>query len=388
MRRIITFILLTWLVPAPVAAQPTSTAIDSVGRALEANQPGAVVVGALRDTNTTVRGFGAVDSTGTSPTARTLFEIGSVTKTFTGLLLAGAVEQDTLSATTPVQALLPDSIGWSYADSVEGPAPTMALAHLATHRSGLPRLPTNLRAHALPGDPYAAYDDRALYPFLDGHTLPRAPGTKYAYSNLGMGLLGHLLARRTATTYAALVRRRIADPLGLSDTRTHLTDDQQTRFAQGHSRAGAPTSPWHFEALAGAGALRSTAADLLTYLRAHRRALATAPDTASVWQRAMRRALRPRAATGSDSTRIGLAWHITTRDGHPVAWHSGGTGGFRSMVALDCTTGRGAVVLVSTAIASEQVMEAAFALLEALRPASSTAHSSLPQSSRTRSCTP
>jgi len=261
---------------------------------------------------------------------------------------------------------------------VDTPVPTMTLRHLATHRSGLPRLPANLDAAARPTDPYAAYGDRALHAFLDGYVLPRAPGARYEYSNLGMGLLGHLLARRADTTYAALVRRRIAGPLDLPDTRVHLTEGQRRRFAQGHNRAGAPTSPWRFDALAGAGALRSTAADLLAYLRAHRRALRVDPDTASALARAMRRALRPRAPTGKDSTRVGLAWHVTTRDGHPVAWHNGGTGGFRSMVALDRKTGRGAVVFVSTAIASDRVTEAAFALLERHRPDETGTPSSSP----------
>jgi CubicO group peptidase (beta-lactamase class C family) len=356
------------LILSPTAASAQPAAVDSVGTALAGGHNGGVVVGWLDEDRTETRGFGSVDSTGQRPTARTLFEIGSVTKALTGLLLADAIERGLVDADTPVRSLLPDTVDWTYADSVAALAQTMTLEHLATHRSGLPRLPSNLRAvMASPQDPYAAYGDSALYAALDDAVLPRAPGTRYEYSNLGMGLLGHLLARRADTTYAALVRRRITAPLGLSDTRIHLTDAQQSRFAQGHNRAGAPAPPWHFDALAGAGALRSTAADMLAFLQEVRRALAADRDTASRLQRAMQRAATPQASTDGDSTRVGFGWHQFSWNGHEVLGHTGGTGGFRSVVALDRTTGHGVVVLVSTAVSSRQVAEAGKGLLRALR---------------------
>ena len=345
-----------------VACGQPAPAVDSIGQALVANHPGGAVIGLLRGGTTAVHAFGAVDSTGQTPTARTLFEIGSITKTVTGLLLADAIERGEVERSTPVTTLLPDSVTIGPADST-----TITLGHLATHRSGLPRLPSNLDATARPRDPYAAYGDSALYAFLDGYVLPRAPGTTYEYSNLGMGLLGHLLARQADTPYAALVRQRIAAPLGLSDTRVHLTDARQSRFAQGHTRVGAPAPPWHFDALAGAGALRSTAADLLSYLRAHRRALTVGPDTTPALHRAMRRATTVYAPTDRESTRIGLGWHQSTRGGHAVLWHNGGTGGFRSLVALDRDTGHGVVVLVSIARSARTVRDAGMALLRTLQ---------------------
>ncbi len=355
------------LCAGPAKAQPVPSAVDSIGRALVEDHPGGAVIGLLHDDETSVHPFGAVDTAGTKPTARTIFEIGSITKTFTGLLLAERVEQGRLRPETPVASLLPDSVTVTRADSV-GDAP-MTLVHLATHQSGLPRLPSNLEAVMdSPQDPYAAYGDSALYAFLDGHTLSRTPGTHYQYSNLGAGLLGHLLARRADTTYAALVRRRIADPLGLSDTRIHLSDEQTNRLAQGHNHLGFPASPWHFEALAGAGALRSTVADMLAYLRAHRMALQAAPDPASVRSRALRHALTPQAETGRKNVRVGFGWHETIQDGHRIAWHNGGTGGFKSFVGLDRATGRGVVVLVGASLPSETVDGAALRLLKHLRP--------------------
>lgn len=360
MRHALVLCLLVGLLSVSASAQPA--VIDSLGTALTLRHDGAAVIGLLADGRTATYSFGAVDSTGTSPTARTLFEVGSVTKTFTGLLLADAIERGTVDASTPVAALLPDSVALATSDST-----TLTLEHLATHRSGLPRLPGNLNPAVRPTDPYAAYGDSALFAFLDGYAPPRAPDAQFAYSNLGVGLLGHLLARRADTTYAALVRQRIAEPLGLSDTRVYLTKNQRAHFAQGHNQAGQPAPPWHFDTLAGAGALRSTAADMLAYLRAHRRALQADPDTASALQRAMRRATRPRASVGSGSTRIGYGWHQSTRDGHAVLWHSGGTGGFRSFVGLDRETGGGAVVLVSSAVSSRSVAEGGVRLLEVVQ---------------------
>lgn len=355
------------LVGGPVEAQPAPSAVDSIGQTLVGDGPGGAVIGLLHGDETSVHAFGAVDTTGTKPTGRTIFEIGSVTKTVTGLLLAERIERGRLRPETPVADLLPDSVTITRADSVEDTP--MTLAHLARHRSGLPRLPANLKGVMNSRrDPYAAYGDSALHALLDDYSLPRAPGTAYQYSNLGMGLLGHLLARRADTTYAALVRRRITRPLGLSDTRVHLSPDRDDRFAQGYDQMGRPTPPWHFGALAGAGALRATATDLIAYLRAHRHALTADPDTTTALQRAMRRAATIRAATDRENTRIGLGWHQSARDGHEVLWHNGGTGGFRSVVALDRETGHGVVVLTSTSLSSQVVLKTGRALLRGLQP--------------------
>lgn len=351
-------LLMALWAPPSAPAQTPSALIDSLGRALTDEHPGAAVIGVVAEGERSVRGFGAVDSSGAPPTAQTLFEIGSVTKTFTGLLLADAIERGLMQPDDPLRSFLPDSLAWSAPDG----AP-ITLAQLATHRSGLPRLPSNLQASALanPQDPYANYSVRDLHAFLDGYTPPRAPGAGYTYSNLGTGLLGHVLAHRADTSFAALVQSRIADPLGLSDTRIDLTSEQQSRFAQGHTASGAPTAPWHFPALGGAGALRATPADMLTYVEAH----LTASDDSPLG-RAMLRAIAPHDSTSRASTQIGYGWHITSRSSeHTVVWHNGGTGGFSSFVGFNRVANRGVVVLASTAIGSD-VTAAGFTLMEAL----------------------
>ncbi len=355
--------------PTSTPAQTPSARIDSLGRALTNGPPSGAVIGIVTEGRRSVHGFGAADSTGAAPTAQTLFEIGSVTKTFTGLLLADAIERSLVRPDDPLHSFLPDSLAWSTPDGA-----SITLEQLATHRSGLPRLPSNLQASALanPQNPYANYSARDLHAFLDGYALPRAPGAAYAYSNLGMGLLGHLLARRADTSFAALVQMRIARPLGLADTRIHLAAEQRARFAQGYDEAGRSTPPWHLPALGGAGALRSTAADMLTYVRAH----LAASDTTALG-RALQHAIQPvaEADLGAErfaGTRIGYGWHLTPRSEATVVWHNGGTGGFSSFVGFSPEAGVGVVILANAAIGAE-VTSAGFVLMEALLPAAASA---------------
>jgi CubicO group peptidase (beta-lactamase class C family) len=210
-----------------------------------------------------------------------------------------------------------------------------------------------------------------LYAFLEEYQPSNPSDSAYAYSNLGMGLLGHALAQQADTSYAALVQQRIAEPLDLEDTRITLTEAQEDRFAQGYNPAGAPTPPWHIPVLAGAGALRSTAEDMLVYVRAH----LTASDTTHLGQ-AMRRATMPIANAdlgdnpGFSGTHIAYGWHITPRAEQAIVWHNGGTGGFSSFIGFNCATEQGVVVLTSMGGIASQVTSAGFTLLRRLSTAS------------------
>ena len=142
----------------------------------------------------------------------TVFEIGSATKVFTSLLLADAVKRGDVALTDPASKFLPTD-----AKMPERGGTQITLADLATHTSGLPRLPSNL-APKDPGNPYADYTPAQLYAFLSSHQLARDIGSRYEYSNLGAGLLGHLLARRAGVSYESLVKERIAGPLEMTST--------------------------------------------------------------------------------------------------------------------------------------------------------------------------
>ena len=273
----------------------------------------------------------------------TILEIGSISKTFTGLLLADAVTRGEVRLDQPVRELLPTG---TVVPAKDGKPIT--LEQLATHRAGLPRLPSNL-APADPADPYAGYGARRLYAFLAGHALARAPGDQAEYSNLGAGLLGHALTRRAGVpSWSVLVDRRITGPLGMRETFVEVPAALRARLAVGHDETMAAVPAWHLDALAGAGALRSTAADMLVYLAA---ALDTARGPLGP---AMALARTPRADFGPGS-RIALGWMVSGPPTHPLWWHNGGTGGFRSFAAFDPARQVGVVVLANAAVSVDDI---------------------------------
>jgi CubicO group peptidase (beta-lactamase class C family) len=220
----------------------------------------------------------------------------------------------------------------------------ITLRDLATHMSGLPRLPDNM-PYGNADDPYADYGEAELLAFLGRYQLTRDPGSQFEYSNLGFGLLGYLLGRAAHTDYPTLLARRITGPLGLHDTVIALTPDQQARFAQGHDAFMRPAAPWHLTVLAGAGAIRSSAADMLSFLRA-------AIDPASPIAPAMRIATAEvHPLGGPPGSGIGLAWMVSAGGVHTrILSHDGGTGGFRSVMLAEPDKGRAVVVLANAAV--------------------------------------
>src|SRR5688572_11080573 len=175
-------------------------------------------------------GYGALRNGGQVPDARTLFEIGSITKTFTSLLLADLVRDGSVQLDQPVASLLPAAVS---VPELDGRAIT--LLDLATHTSGLPRLPANLWLDPLTEeqllDPYAHYQVEDLYDFLSSYTLAALPGERFEYSNLGGGLLGHALSFAAGTSYEEAIECRISEPLGLKDTTLHPSPAQERRLA-------------------------------------------------------------------------------------------------------------------------------------------------------------
>src|SRR5580698_4434980 len=183
----------------------------------------------------------------------TIFEIGSISKVFTSLLLADMVNRKEVTLDDPAAKYLPENVKMP-----ERNGKSITLLDLSTHTSGLPGLPSNLK----PKDsrnPYADYSVDDLYQFLSGYTLPRDPGSEFEYSNLGAGLLGHLLAYRGGTDYESLIGIRITRPLGMPDTGITLSPSIRQRMATGHNAILAPVANSDLPTpLAGAGALRSS----------------------------------------------------------------------------------------------------------------------------------
>lgn len=265
----------------------------------------------------------------------TVFEIGSVTKTFTTTLLADMAQKGEVSLDAPAQDYAPPGMTLP---TRNGKAIT--LAHLAEQNSGLPRLPTNM-SFADMSNPYADYTTEQLNQFLSSYALPRDPGAEFEYSNLGMGVLGNILAHRAGQSYEDLVATRILRPLGMTSTAITLTPEMQARLTQGHSAEGAPARTWDLPTLAGAGALRSSMTDMLKYLAAN------LGEPQTDLERTMRRAQQPRFRT-APNTEIGLGWFtITTRAGDTIIFHDGGTGGYGAIIGFDPKRNIGLVLLAN-----------------------------------------
>jgi serine-type D-Ala-D-Ala carboxypeptidase/endopeptidase len=266
----------------------------------------------------------------------TIFEIGSETKVFTSLLLADMVQREEVALNDPVAKFLPEAVKMP-----ERNGRPITLVDLATHTSGLPRLPGNLSLKR-PTNPYADYSVEDLYQFLSTHQLTRDIGSQYEYSNLGGGLLGHVLACRAGATYETLVESRICEPLGMRATRITLTPEMQARLAVGHNAALQTVENWDLPTLAGAGALRSSANDMLTFMTAN------LGYTQSRLAPAMAAMLKERRPTGQPGLEVALGWHILASDATEIAWHNGGTGGYRSFMGFEPKT-RVGVLLLSNA---------------------------------------
>lgn len=225
-----------------------------------------VVVGVICGGEQHVFGYGklARDADAT-PDEHTVFEIGSITKVFTANLLMEMAGRGELKPDDPVAKFLPPTVRVP-----ERAGQAITLLHLATHTASLPPMPGNWeKAVQDPTNPYAHYTVEHLYQFLGECRLRRPVGSRAEYSNLGVGLLGHALSLCAGRPYEDLLRERISGPLGLNDTSITLSDDQRGRLARGHSANGQPVSNWDIPTLAGAGALRSTVAQMLTYLNAN-----------------------------------------------------------------------------------------------------------------------
>lgn len=334
-RRIV--LALALLAPAAAPAQhfPPDDDVRTMLRYLvEDGETPGIVLGLLEaDGSTRVISYGS-GGTGARPMGpRSVFEIGSITKVFTGTLLADMVERGEVSLSDPVSRYLPAGVRVPSRNGRE-----ITLLDLATHRSALPRMPGNLVTSA--SDPYPAYTMEEMYAFLAQHELRRDIGSEYEYSNMAVALLGEALARRAGRTWDDLVRERVLEPLGMSMTSTVVAGGMAEWNTRGHDEDGgeAPYRGWPL--LPGMGALRSNAEDLLRFLAAN-----TGPPTSPL-ERVMRDAHQVRASEG-EGGEIGLNWHIRTVGGRRLIMHGGTTAGYETQIAFDPERGTGVVLLTN-----------------------------------------
>lgn len=294
-----------------------------------------IVIGLVTSDGTSYYSYGVKSMENKEPVnEHTVFEIGSNTKTFTGVLLATEVINGELSLDDPIQKLLPEGI-----NSPTRIGEEIKLINLANHTSSLPRVPDNF-VRTNPQNPYAGLSFEQVYDFIDGYKLPYDIGTNRLYSNLGMGLLGNILADKNNTDYEGLVIKRITKPLGMEDTRIELTPDMIKRLAKGH-RMGEEVENWDMPAIAGCGALRSTAVDMIKYLKANM----------GITQSDLYPALElshKSTGKGNDHITMGLGWLIMDVEGEEIIWHDGGTGGYMSFMGFNKSRTKGVVVLTNS----------------------------------------
>jgi serine-type D-Ala-D-Ala carboxypeptidase/endopeptidase len=329
-----------WLAPAAVAgAQPhfptTADLRDMLHFLVEDKATPGIALGVLEADGTT-RVVNAGTAGGAVPVSeKTVFEIGSINKTFTGVLLADMVAKKEVALEDPISKYLPKGVT---APTRNGRAIT--LLDLATHRSGLPRLPDNHKPADLQ-NPYADYTVEKLYAFLSAHQLRRDPGAEAEYSNLGFGLLGHVLARAAGTSYQNLVKARILQPLGMTMTGWDVEGPLGQAMAKGYAKEQVVPYWFATEAIQGAGGLRSNLVDMMKYLRAH----VGTPRTSL--ERAMRAAYVERAPLSATAA-IGLGWQLAKVERRTLVIHGGGTGGFSAYLGFDPDKRVGFVMLTNT----------------------------------------
>jgi CubicO group peptidase (beta-lactamase class C family) len=344
--------------PKPAANNvdgPHKAAIAALAQPyIDAELVKGLVVGVYDAGAIEIYGFG-VGPGGRPPDGSTLFELGAVTRIYTAILLADAVQRREVQLDQPVAELMPAGVAIPTREGA-----VITLRELANHASGLPKLPPGVLPDA--PDPFAEYTEDKLLSDLQHTQLDAKPGTVIGFSDYGSGLLGYALGRKIGGGYAAALTSRVLGPLELHDTFVTVPGDAQARLTSGSSTDLAPANAWHWDALAPAGALVSSAKDQLAVVRAE---LDAAGNSAGVLRPAMRLTQEDQLEREGDN--LGLGHNIDAQGRH---WLDGGTAGFHSFISFDPKTKRGVVILASTALSPVvSVAELVYAALDGKTPA-------------------
>lgn len=289
-----------------------------------------LVVGIIDEQGTRVLSYGVADKKAAKNVdGDSIFEIGSVTKLFTSLILADMVEKGEVKLTDPVAMYLP-----KYVKIPGRNGKQITLFDLANHLSSLPAWPSNLVSKDRL-NPVADYTVEQMYEFLSSYQLTRDIGEKKEYSNVGVGLLGHVLSLRAGQVYERLVQTRITEPLGMTDTAITLSPRMKENLAKPHDASGVSMKNWDLPAIPGAGALRSTVNDMLKFLAAQ-----MYPERSPL-KSAILRMQTPFPETPS----IRLALDMSTKYGKEIWGHAGSTFGYKSFLGFEKNGHHGVVAL-------------------------------------------
>ena len=358
-------ILFPFLMFSPLFAKPPAASQGRLDAWIKGRLGGVAMAWVDKD-GTTFFQSGKFDPEDPRPiTPDTQFEIGSVTKVFTALLLAESERLGKVSRhDSAAKYLLPPD------DPAQASLAKITLLSLTTHTSGLPRLPANIGPNpdANP-DPYAAYDRAALVEALRTHGPDAAVGRAVSYSNFGGAVLGEALAAAWGTSYADALREHVLAPLGLKATTVGLAGTPPPpNLAPGHA-GGKRVPNWTFLAAAPAAAIRSSARDMAVFLAA---CLGGRDGPLRV---ALDATLQPQHADAEAGGQIGLGWMIAADKGNPVYWHNGATAGSHAFVAFSPKTGAGIALLANVQKGSETL---GFELLGGTPPPPAPEETALP----------
>lgn len=329
--------------PAPTAAEfaashfPAEEDLEVMLRYLvEDGETPGIVLGLLdADGSTRILWHGSAGADALPLGPKSVFELGSITKAFTGILLADMVDRGEVSLSDPVELYLPDGVTVPSRNGRE-----ITLLDLTTHRSGLTRMPANM-VREDGGPRYPEYTIQDLYDWLSTHELRRDIGAEFEYSNIGTALLGHALERAAGASYEQLMRERILDPLGMTMTSTIVDGDVRRWMTQGHGEDGTVAPYRNWPNLPAMGAMRSNAEDMLAFLAAQ------VDSGESRLHRVLRDGYEVRAHI-NERVASGLNWQVLkVSEDRSIVGHTGGTAGFSTRVAFDPDLGVGVVRLAN-----------------------------------------
>ncbi len=344
-------------------SQDYARAIDSF---LDKNVIPGMVVGIVDENGSHLFSYGYQGVDGRKEINQdTIFEIGSLSKVFTGLLLAEAVDSGSATLEDPIRSCIPQEFTTDkeFYDQI-------TLAHLTTHTSGLPRLPKTLDftlvsaiANFTGGNPYEKVTREKVFSYLSRTAAPKSIGTDWSYSNYGVGLLGVCLSGKKGLSYEETLRSVIADPLEMANTTIHLDQEQEALYTPGYRGylrlgrlvVGIENKPWLMgEGLVGAGGIRSSGADMLKFLKA---CISEKLDFISLTKEPIFRI--------DDESEMGMGWLLDRGllENQTVIWHNGQTGGFNSYLAFFKDKPYGVFVIANTNVSIQSLGEEIVAAL-------------------------
>jgi CubicO group peptidase (beta-lactamase class C family) len=307
-------------------------------------------IGIIKDSATYFYNYGETKRNNKNlPDKNSIYEIGSISKTFCGIILAYAVGEGKIKLEDDIRKYLPE-----HYSNLEMNKQFIQIKHLANHTSGLPRLPDNLKEQPDFNilNPYKNYTKSMAFEFLQTVKLAHEPGDVCEYSNFGMALLGMILEKVYGKSFEEIIKEKICHPNNMNSTLVNLNQEQLKLLTDGHNVAGLSTPHWDLGSLVSAGGIKSTTSDMINYMRYN----------INEFDAAVKLSHR---STYSNGSNVALAWHIIkTKLGNELVWHNGATFGYSSFCGFIKEKKCALVVLSNSSTNVDQIGISIFKILQ------------------------